>query len=205
MEIRKHSRLVAANPTDTLLSDAGERTGNLLGPLRPFLLAAGLLCGACLLSCQSPEAVRHGDRLAARSEEAYARGVESLVRAIAESLRKARRQHALDLFDLAWGEKVGADGKIASEDAKRLSADLEARYGEADDDYARVMTALAKARLNLQDARDLRAALTDYLGAAGVQKSTVDAVLEEVGRRVGSADIFRAPEVSGASTGGGGE
>lgn len=172
-----------------------------MAPARAFAFVSFL----ALSSCQSPEAMRRGDVLAARSEEAYARGVESLVRATAESLRGSRRQHALDLFDLAWGEKVGPDGRIASEDARKLQADLEARRREADSDYANVMTALAKARLNLQDARDLRAALSDYLGAEGVRKETVDAVLEEVGRRVGSVELFRAPDAPGASTGGGGE
>ena len=171
------------------------------------LLGVGIMLGLGLMAgCQAPAAVVESEARATRAEAAAFVGADALVQSVATALRRARKQHALDLFDLAWGEKVGPDGKIASEDARSLRATLDEKFSAADADYSVTMAALATVRLNITDAKAIRGSLREYMTGAGVTPEAVNAVVLELERRLatGNGVLVPAPEGGGPSAGAGG-
>lgn len=147
-------------------------------------LGFGFLLVYGLGGCAAPKAIQDAEKAGERSLAGYVAATDEIVHQVLDGYRREARAHAETKFRQGLGSATGPDGKIPSETVFDAIKELRRIEAEIDQETRKAEVAIAKARLDLEDARDFRAAVRRWLDAEGVSPEAArqigDLILERV-------------------------
>lgn len=137
---------------------------------------AGTMAVALLSGCAAPKPIVDAEAAAAKAEAAGTRNLDVIARAAADAYRREAIAHADYKSRVALDRATEPDGKVARETVEAVAKERARIMAEIDVEHDKILRALLKSRIDLDDAAALRAEVRAYLIAEGAGPETVRTV-----------------------------